>query len=95
MLRLVINCRLHQIDGDVMRELAPRATPPLDGQSRWDDNLLGRPKDREDLAVRISLFWEVRLYLLSKASHVLTGTIVFLHRQGLEDCHRCSTNIRR
>ncbi|KIO19960.1 hypothetical protein M407DRAFT_30402, partial [Tulasnella calospora MUT 4182] len=48
--RLVINCRLHQIDGDVMRELAPRATPPPAGQSRWDDSLLGRPKDREDLA---------------------------------------------
>ncbi|KAG8918712.1 hypothetical protein FRC01_001692 [Tulasnella sp. 417] len=69
--RLVINCRLHQIDDGVMRELAPRATPPPEGQSRWDDTLLGRPKDREDLAVRISLFWES--FFIDKVLRIITG----------------------
>lgn len=41
-------------------EMAPGTVPPADGASRWDGSLLGRPKDREELAIRISLFWGVR-----------------------------------
>lgn len=42
-----------------MQEMAPGTIPPADGASRWDGSLLGRPKDREELAIRISLFWQV------------------------------------
>lgn len=69
--RLVINCRLHQIDVDAMRELAPHASPLPDGQSRWEGSLLGRPKDREDLAIRISLFWES--FFMDKVLMIITG----------------------
>lgn len=55
-----------------MRELAPHASPLPDGQSRWEGSLLGRPKDREDLAIRISLFWEVRWHLLFEAFLLLS-----------------------
>lgn len=57
--RLIINCKLHQIDYEVMQEMAPTRLPPLEGQSRWDSTLLGRPKNVEDLAMRIAIFWHV------------------------------------
>ncbi|KAG9048811.1 hypothetical protein FS837_012013 [Tulasnella sp. UAMH 9824] len=55
--RFIINCQLHQIDNIALQEMAPGTVPPADGASRWDGSLLGRPKDREELALRISLFW--------------------------------------
>ncbi|KAG9001524.1 hypothetical protein FRB90_011599 [Tulasnella sp. 427] len=70
--RFAINCRLHQIDGNVMREFAPRAETPPEGQSSWDGSLLGRPQDREELAVRISLFWES--FFLDKTLRIITST---------------------
>lgn len=69
--RLIINCRLHKIDNRTMQEMAPGTIPPADGASRWDGSLLGRPKDREELAIRISLFWQS--YFLDKIIRYITG----------------------
>ncbi|KAG8933725.1 hypothetical protein FRC01_007442 [Tulasnella sp. 417] len=69
--RFIINCQLHQIDRTTMQEMAPGTIPPPDGASRWDGSLLGRPKDREELAIRISLFWGS--FFLDKITCLLTG----------------------
>ncbi|KAG8976793.1 hypothetical protein FRC05_003143 [Tulasnella sp. 425] len=69
--RLIINCKLHQIDHEVMQEMAPTRLPPLEGQSRWDSTLLGRPKNVEDLAMRIAIFWHS--YYGDKVRSFLTG----------------------
>ncbi|KAG8988173.1 hypothetical protein FRB90_002929 [Tulasnella sp. 427] len=69
--RFIINCQLHQIDQRKMRELAPGTILAQDGASIWDGSLLGRPKDREELAIRISVFWES--YFLDKVIRMITG----------------------
>ncbi|KAG8950229.1 hypothetical protein FRC04_007863 [Tulasnella sp. 424] len=70
--RFIINCQLHKIDDRTMQEMVPGTIPPADGASRWDGSLLGRPKDREELAIRISLFWQS--YFLDKIIRYITGT---------------------
>ncbi|KAG8901065.1 hypothetical protein FRC01_009937 [Tulasnella sp. 417] len=69
--RLIINCKLHQIDHEVMQEMAPGSTPPEEGQSRWDRTLLGRPTSVVDLAIRIAIFWHS--YYGDKVRSLLTG----------------------
>ncbi|KIO27273.1 hypothetical protein M407DRAFT_7353 [Tulasnella calospora MUT 4182] len=69
--RFIINCQLHQIDNIALQEMAPGTVPPTDGASRWDGSLLGRPKDREELAIRISLFWGS--FFLDKIIRFVTG----------------------
>ncbi|KIO33634.1 hypothetical protein M407DRAFT_17595 [Tulasnella calospora MUT 4182] len=69
--RLIINCKLHQIDYEVMQEMAPGHPPPQEGQSRWDRTLLGRPTTVEDLAIRIAIFWHS--YYGDKVRSLLTG----------------------
>ncbi|KAG9012167.1 hypothetical protein FRB90_006816 [Tulasnella sp. 427] len=69
--RLIIDCKLHQIDGKVMQEMAPTRLPPPEGESFWDKTLLGRPKNLEDLAVRIGIFWHS--YYGDKVRSLLTG----------------------
>lgn len=69
--RFIINCQLHQIDDMALQEMAPGTVPPADGVSRWDGSLLGRPKDREELAIRISLFWGS--FFLDKIIRFITG----------------------
>ncbi|KAG8914729.1 hypothetical protein FRC00_011277 [Tulasnella sp. 408] len=69
--RLIINCKLHQIDRGVMQEMAPGSPPLQEGQSRWDTTLLGRPTTVEDLAIRIAIFWHS--YYGDKVRSLLTG----------------------
>ncbi|KAG8900108.1 hypothetical protein FRB99_006255 [Tulasnella sp. 403] len=69
--RLIINCKLHQIDYQVLQELAPGRTPPTLGHSKWDGTLLGRPKDAYELAHRIAIFWQS--YYGDKTRSLMTG----------------------
>lgn len=97
--RFIINCQLHQIDGIVMQEMAPGRIPLVEGASRWDGSLLGRPRDREELAIRISVFWQVRLVpAFSRPCGLTHQTIcskVVFPRQSHSIDHWRSSSLRR
>ncbi len=68
--RLAICCKLHRIDREVIQETMELSRGVLQHQSWWDGSLLGRPKSKEELALRVSLFWQVWYNISTEDSYL-------------------------